>query len=95
MTKRPPTIDPMEQLIRDGLNAGAFRYVDERHPAAKALDFYLIDLDIHIEVKRMHTSRVSDQMARADNVIVAQGDRAVKMLARLLATARYSGDTRK
>jgi len=40
-----------------------------------------------IEVKRFHTPRVAEQMARADNVIVAQGEAAVRYLAELIEKA--------
>ena len=81
--------DPMERLMQDGLNAGCFRYsTDFGGGTTHNLDFHLIDFDVAIEVKRMHTPRVSDQMARHPNVIVAQGPEAVALLARLFARAR-------
>lgn len=87
--------DPMEQLIEDALNAGSFRYVKEGSVkgSGQTLDFFLPDLGIYIEVKQFHSPRIADQMARAPNVIAAQGRPAVEMLARLLAAARYKGDT--
>ena len=54
------------------------------------LDFYLPGEDVHIEVKRLHSDRIAAQMARADNVIAAQGETAV----RFLAAAIRSIDTR-
>lgn len=87
--------DPMEQLISDGLRAGSFRFTHESEKGNPnlALDFHLTDLGIHIEVKRFHTPRIADQMSRAPNVIVAQGEDAVRFLASLLAHARYRNPT--
>jgi hypothetical protein len=47
------------------------------------LDFRL-DNGIEIEVKRFHTERIAAQMARAPNVIVAQGEEAIRFLADLI-----------
>lgn len=84
-------LDPMEQLISDGLCAGAFRFTHESEKGSPnlALDFHLTDFGIHIEVKRFHSPRIADQMSRAPNVIAAQGEDAVRLLASLLANARY------
>lgn len=74
--------DPMEIAIRDALQSADIRFVtDDDGQNPKSLDFYLPDLDVHIEVKQFHTPRVAEQMARADNVIVAQGSKAVSLLA--------------
>lgn len=81
--------DPMEQLIRDALSGAGIRFqTDDGGGNPRNLDFYLPDLDLHIEVKQFHSERVAEQMARAENVIVAQGKDAVIWLARLItATA--------
>lgn len=77
--------DPMERLIADALdNAGIAYVTDSGGGNPSNLDFRL-DNGIEIEVKRFHTPRIADQMARADNVIVAQGEQAVRFLATLLA----------
>lgn len=78
--------DPMERLIADALNARGFKYVTDfggQNPTN--LDFYLPAHDVHIEVKRFHSDRVAEQMRRAPNVIVAQGEAAVSFLARAIA----------
>lgn len=72
--------DPMEALIFDALTDAGERFVHEGGEA-RGLDFYLPDRDVYIEVKRMHSPRISEQMARAANVIAAQGPAAVQMLA--------------
>lgn len=82
--------DPMERLIQDALNVAGHRYLtDEGGHNPTKLDFSLPDLGVEIEVKRFHTPRVAEQMARAENVIVAQGDGAVRFLACLLAGSRH------
>lgn len=80
--------DPMEQLIADALSEAGIDYARGGEPGnASRLDFYLPLYDIHIEVKRLHTPRVAEQMSRAENVIVAQGKEAVEMLALLIRRA--------
>ena len=94
------TTDPMEQLIEGALICANAQYRTDLgggNPAA--LDFYLPEHGVHIEVKRFHSPRVADQMSRAENVIVAQGELAVMLLSRLiqaglpLATFAASCDT--
>ncbi|VXC81598.1 hypothetical protein [Sphingomonas sp. AX6] len=75
----------MERLIEDALIASGRQYVTDDDPANSAkLDFYLPDDDLYIEVKRMHSPRIAEQMGRVENVIVAQGEGAVRALAGLL-----------
>lgn len=79
------TTDPMEQIIERALIEQRLRYTTDLgggNPAA--LDFYLQDFDLHIEVKRMHSDRIAAQMARAPNVLVAQGEPAVRLLAEMI-----------
>lgn len=75
--------DPMERQIADALDAAGVEFEHEK----LGLDFYLPAFDVYIEVKRMHSPRISDQMSRAPNVIAAQGDRGVAFLANLLRRA--------
>jgi hypothetical protein len=75
----------MEKMIADALDASGFSYVTDHGGSNPSnLDFKLAN-GIEIEVKRFHTPRIADQMARAENVIVAQGEDAVKFLAALIA----------
>lgn len=75
--------DPMERLIYAALEEIQEPFVMEQaNPAG--LDFYLINKGIYIEVKQFHSDRISEQMSRAPNVIVAQGRPAVQMLADLI-----------
>jgi len=77
--------DPMELIVQEALGAAGIPYISGDDPRSPArLDFYLPGRDVHIEVKRLHTDRIARQMARADNVIVAQGSEAVKLLAAML-----------
>ncbi|MDO7841055.1 helix-turn-helix domain-containing protein [Sphingomonas immobilis] len=83
------TTDPMERLIEAALIDAGIRYeTDQGGGTSHRLDFHLPDYDVAIEVKRMHSDRTGAQMARAPNVIVAQGEVAV----RFLAAAIRSGD---
>lgn len=89
IAREPTTKDPMERLIEQALIDAGIRYeTDQGGGTAHRLDFDLPDYDVAIEVKRMHTPRVAEQMARAPNVIVAQGEGAV----RFLAAAIRAGD---
>ena len=67
---------PIEALVARSLREAGIAFVTEQDPRAKHLDFYLLDDDIHIEVKAMHSDRIALQMARAPNVIAIQGPKA-------------------
>ena len=51
---------------------------------AKRLDFYLPGYDVFIEVKRHHSDRAASQIARAENILLIQGEPALKFLESLL-----------
>lgn len=77
--------DPMERLIAEALDRAGIDYVTDLGGGNPSnLDFRLSN-GVEIEVKRFHSPRIADQMARADNVIAAQGEDAVKFLADLIA----------
>jgi len=80
--------DPMERQIADALDAAGVEFEHERQP--ECLDFYLPAFDVFIEVKRMHSERIEKQMARAPNVIAAQGYKSVALLATLFRRAAGS-----
>jgi hypothetical protein len=69
--------DPMETLIANALDVAGIPYDRE----VDGLDFRLRDIDVFIEVKQFHSSRIAQQMSRRDNIIVAQGRKAVEILA--------------
>lgn len=74
--------DPMETLIADALSEMGIRFTTDYGGGNDArLDFYLVDQDVYIEVKQFHSARAGEQMARAPNVILAQGREAVEFLA--------------
>lgn len=77
------TTDPLEQQIEAALIAAGLDYRTETEHAAR-LDFWLPGPAIYIEVKGGHSERTAAQMARVSNVIVAQGDEAVKFLAQAI-----------
>lgn len=74
----------LEKLIRDALADAGLRFVCEGHGETRALDFYLPDDDLYIEVKQFHSERIAGQMARADNVIAVQGAKTVDFFVRCL-----------
>jgi hypothetical protein len=79
--------DPMEKLIADALNDAGISYVTgEGGHNPSGLDFKLSN-GIEIEVKRMHSDRIAEQMSRAENVIAVQGKEAVEFFAKLLRDA--------
>jgi transcriptional regulator with XRE-family HTH domain len=81
--------DPLERMIEQALvDAGIPYFTDRGGETESRLDFYLPSIDVAIEVKRFYSTRTGEQMARAPNVIVAQGEAAV----RFLAAAIRSGD---
>lgn len=75
--------DPMEKLIRDALIDIGEPFIEENKNLAN-LDFYLPRINVYIEVKQFHSKRISNQMERASNVIVAQGKEAVEALASMI-----------
>jgi hypothetical protein len=85
----------MEAMIDRALRTARIRFTrDNRNlgrpqqPGDVTLDFHLVDLDLYIEVKQFHSARVASQMAQAPNVIVAQGETAVRALADMIAQWR-------
>jgi hypothetical protein len=77
--------DPMEALIADALeSAGVMFVTDYGGHSPAGLDFFLPEQDVHIEVKRFHSERIAEQMARAPNVIAVQGETAVRWLASIM-----------
>ena len=75
--------DPMEAIVAQALTAAGVSFSRDlggKNPSG--LDFRLSD-GVEIEVKRFHTPRIADQMARAENVIAIQGKAAVEHYAAL------------
>ena len=79
---------PREQAIALALDDASLEYrTDFEGCVPEHLDFYLPGInDVFIEVKGGHSDRTAGQMARVDNVIVAQGPKAVELLARLIGS---------
>jgi hypothetical protein len=75
--------DPMERILADALDRAGLDYVTGDKNEAR-LDFYLPSIDLYIEVKQFHSARIAGQMSRAPNVIAAQGELAVRLLANLI-----------
>lgn len=89
LPRLPRLTDPVERIIEKALiEAGIDFTTDDGGGNESRLDFYLPAFDVAIEVKRFYSPRTGEQMARAPNVIVAQGITAVNFL----ATALRSGD---
>lgn len=85
-------MDPMEQVIADALDSVGASYRTDRGGGNPANLDFLLASGIHIEVKRFHSPRIADQMARANNVIVAQGEQAVRFLAFLIRSSAGARD---
>jgi hypothetical protein len=84
---RRPMLDPAEHALRVALEREGFTFTEDGKPGGevnKAIDFHLADYGIAIEVKQFHSDRISDQMARHENIIAVQGVKAVEFLAALL-----------
>lgn len=76
---------PLEQRIAKALDTAKLGYRTDYEGGVEAhLDFYVQKYDVHIEVKGGHSPRISKQMARSKNVIVAQGEKAAELLAALI-----------
>ena len=86
---KPVSTDPMERIVEQALIDAGIPYIADRDAGTShRLDFDLPEHGVAIEVKRMHSPRISEQMARAENVIVAQGEVAVRLLADALRALR-------
>lgn len=82
---RTPLSDPLEERIALALDRAGIQYrTGEGGHVSCALDFELPTLGVYIEVKRFHTDRIAAQMARVDNVIAVQGERAVHIFAQMI-----------
>lgn len=80
----PELSDPMEEIIAAALHrAGVSFSTGEGGGNPSGLDF-LLENGVEIEVKRFHSPRIAEQCSRAENVIVAQGEAAVRYLAELI-----------
>lgn len=83
-------MDPMEKLIADALDAVGASYVTDFGGAnPSGLDFRLSS-GVEIEVKRFHSPRIAEQASRAENVIIAQGEQAVRFLAFLIRASAWA-----
>ncbi len=88
--------DPMESIIADALrDAGVAFLTDDGGQTRDGLDFNLPEEGISIEVKRFHSPRISEQMSRTENVLVAQGEDAVKLLAQMIRAWGISREVEK
>jgi hypothetical protein len=86
----------MEQLVAAGLDCAQLPYTHAMdmpsRPAGQPgpLDFTL-ECGVSIEVKRFYTPRADKQLRSNTNVILAQGEGAVNLLARALAALGHGG----
>lgn len=76
--------DPMERIIEQALNEAGIPYFEDVPVGARALDFYLPDYAVYIEVKQFHSDRIASQMGQCNNIIAVQGRVAVELFAQLL-----------
>lgn len=85
MAKKMHVSDFLEQEIVEILIDLKIKFVHESQDNGSALDFYLPDFDVYIEVKQFHTDRVLKQLSSKDNVILIQGRKSIAMLTKLLS----------
>jgi hypothetical protein len=81
--------DPVECIIQEALDEAGIVYLTGdggENPAG--LDFYLPAYALHIEVKRLHSDRIAEQMSRVQNVIAVQGIHAAQVLADFIRRGR-------
>ena len=75
---------PLETAIQGALKDAGIAFDED---GTKGVDTLGLDFrvgDVYIEVKQRHSPRISDQMARADNVIAIQGEAATAFFCALL-----------
>lgn len=78
-------MNSVEKIIADALTTSRISFVTENDMMNAAnLDFYLPRYDVYIEVKSFHSDRIAEQMKRARNVIVIQGEAAAQFFAEML-----------
>lgn len=63
----------------------------DQSKGSSGLDFFLPDYDVYVEVKRFHSPRIAEQMARRPNVVAIQGDGAMDAFAKILSTSAKLG----
>lgn len=76
--------DPMEQIIAQALDDAGYAYTRSIDVGGRSIDFHLTVTDIYVEVKRFHTPRSILQMEKVENIVVVQGERAVRALAAII-----------
>ena len=94
------SLDPMERLIEEARTQAGLNFTMEDRNSGRpsqdgdiSLDFHLVDVDIYIEVKQFYSERTGRQLAQAENVIVAQGRRAVELLAGAIRAGAFGKRT--
>jgi len=81
MSKMPIT-DPIELSVARGLEQARIEYIS---PCPETnLDFLLVESGVRVEVKQFHSDRISEQMSRAENVIVIQGKKDAELFTLLI-----------
>jgi hypothetical protein len=84
---------PMEAMVRRSLKDAGITFV-EGDANAHRLDFDLPEFGLAIEVKRYHSERISEQMSRTPNVIVLQGEAAIRFFCEALTEATFNSRAR-
>lgn len=78
--RSPLSNDTLERMVEQALiDAGIAYRADRAGESPSRLDFHLPALGVDIEVKRFHSERTAEQIARTPNVILLVGERAVEM----------------
>lgn len=72
--------DDLEQRVGELLKKVGIKAIHESINKESALDFYLPDYEIYIEIKKYHSDRVINQLKSRDNIILVQGRKSVEFL---------------
>jgi hypothetical protein len=83
--------DPVETLLERGFDAAGILYRRADTKKGRHIDFFLPELDIYVEVKRYHTPRTTEQMARVPDIIVIQGMKAAATFVKMIGGYRPRG----
>ena len=82
--------DPLEQQVAVALQAAGIKFLHEtdfNKEQINPLDFYLTEFNIWIEIKRYYSERIIKQQEHRPNVIVLQGETAVRIFCALLSSS--------
>lgn len=80
--------DELEKEVAETLLKVGVKFNHASNTPNQRLDFYLLDYDIFIEVKKFHSERSNSQLSSQDNIILIQGRKSVELFCTLLKLPR-------